>query len=198
MRLPSRLKGVLGLSLGQESYGSKPGPFAFHISGGRLNCKFEFSSRHRFHQWWEVRRQDPDSSYIELYRHTTCPEAMEKKQRTSLSTKKVLQETQPQHRLSACFKIVVVYNINGNKWLLPKEPWFLLQNAMATNFSLIFLQDYPGHLKQNFFFLVSHLYSASITQVQMEEIPSIFKWKVQIFRSCIWYGKSKCNSNASA
>lgn len=96
--------------LGQESYGRKPGPFTLQGAGGRLNWMLEFSSRHRFHQQWAAHRQDPDSSYIELYRHTTCPEAGEKKQRTSLRTREMLQETQLQHRLPACFKT------GTNKW----------------------------------------------------------------------------------
>lgn len=81
----SSVKGVLWLSLGQESYCSRLGPFTFHMSEIRLNCMFTFSSRHRFHQWWEARRQDPDSSYIVLYRHTTCPEAMEKNRKKKTS-----------------------------------------------------------------------------------------------------------------
>lgn len=77
----SSMKGALWLSLGQESYCSRPGPVTFHTSEIRLDCVSAFSSRRRFRQWWEVHRQDPDSSYIELYRHTTCPEATEKKKK---------------------------------------------------------------------------------------------------------------------
>lgn len=139
--LSSSVKGVLWLSLGQESYCSRPGPFTFHIDEIRLNCMFAFSSRHRFRQWWEVRRQDPDSSYIVLYRHTTCPEAMEKKTRKQAEYKEGTSKrfNLSKEIFSMLCKTVIVHKVNGNKCTALEKASFPAAKSKGHEFQPYFL-----------------------------------------------------------
>lgn len=207
IRLSSSVKGALCLSLGQESYCSRPGPFTFHVSEIGLNCVFAFSSRHTFRQWWEVRRQDPDSSYIVLYRHTTCPEAMEKKKTTSWVQRRYFKRFNLSTEIvSMLWKTVIVHKENGNKCTVLEKASFAAAKSEGHKLQPYFLARLSWTSLTKVF-LVRYLCSASA--IQIEEITIyFFLWKVQIFRYCIWmkkhlnekqkYEKAKWNSNALA
>lgn len=140
------VKGVLWPSLEQESDRSRPGPSTFHTSEIRLNCVFAFSSRHRFRQWWEVRRQDPDSSYIVLYRHTTCPEATEGKKKTSWVQRRYFKRFNLGTEIFSMRKTVIVHKVKDNKYIVLDKASFPAAKVRATNSSFVFLQDCLGHV----------------------------------------------------
>lgn len=194
IRLSSSVKGALCLSLGQESYCSRPGPFTFHVSEIGLNCVFAFSSRHTFHQWWEVHRQDPDSSYIVLYRHTTCPEAMEKKKTSWVQRRYFKRFNLSTEIVSMLWKTVIVHKENGNKCTVLEKASFAAAKNESHKLQPYFLAKLSWTSLTNFFWSDTCVLPQQFRWKKLQ----FFLWKVQIFRYCIWYEKAKWNSNALA